>query len=98
MVAAQAHGVRERTHLTEDQTDRAAWTVADGVRAGGPRGVALFLAVAWGSTLPLLPWKLPLVPSALDRLYEVIARNRARLPGDTPWCHAHPDDCVPNAD
>ena len=97
-MASQAHGVRERTHLTDDQTERAAWTVAGDVRAGGPRGVALFLAVAWGSTLPLLPWRIPLVPVVLDRLYEVIARNRARFPGETPWCLAHPDACSPRDD
>lgn len=98
MVASQAHGVIERTQLTTDQTERAAWTVSGDVRAGGPRGVALMLAIAWGTKLPLLPWKLPLVPWALDRVYEAIASNRSRLPGDTPWCVAHPDDCAAQGD
>lgn len=98
MVASQAHGVRGRTQLTDDQIDCAAWTVSGDVRVGGPRGVALMLAIAWGTKLPLLPWKLPLVPAALDRIYEVIARNRSRLPGETPWCVAHPDDCVARHD
>jgi len=93
-VAAQRHGVHERTGLTTEQTDRAAWTVAgDDVMAGGPRGVALMLAVAWNSRLPMLPFRIPGVPWLLDRLYEWIARNRRRFPGETPWCEAHPDEC-----
>lgn len=95
MVASQAHGVRERTQLTDDQTDRAAWTVSGDVRAGGPRGIGLALAVAWGTALPLFPWKLPVLPAVLDRFYGLIARERGRLPGETPWCTAHPDECRP---
>lgn len=98
IVASQAHGVRERTGLTYDQTDRAAWTVSGDVSVGGPRGVALMVAIVWRTRLPLLLWKLPFVPAALDRLYEVIARHRGRFPGETPWCVAHPDDCVPRED
>ena len=96
VVAAQAHGVWERTGLIEAQTDRAAWTVAGDSVVGGPRGVALMLAVAWNSKIPLLPFRLPGVPSLLDRLYELIASNRQRLPGETPWCLAHPGECVPS--
>ena len=56
----------------------------------------LMLAVAWNSKIPLLPFRLPGVPSLLDRLYELIASNRQRLPGETPWCLAHPGECVPS--
>jgi predicted DCC family thiol-disulfide oxidoreductase YuxK len=96
VVAAQAHGVRDRTGLTIEQTDRAAWTVIDDAQAGGPRAVALMLAVAWNSKLPMLPWKIPGMPWLLDRIYEFIANNRRRLPGETPWCVAHPDACTPD--
>ncbi len=95
MVAAQALGVRERTGLTADQTERAAWTVSGDVVAGGPRGVALMLAVAWNSKLPLLVFKVPGLGWVLDRLYEWIAANRGRFPGETPWCVAHPEECDP---
>ncbi|MFT4659306.1 MAG: putative DCC family thiol-disulfide oxidoreductase YuxK [Candidatus Aldehydirespiratoraceae bacterium] len=99
-MAAQAHGVPGRTGLTVEQTDMAVWTVAsdsqgDVFSAGGPRGVALMLAVAWNSSVPLLPWKFAGVPWLLDRTYEVIAANRYRFPGDTPWCVANGGDCVP---
>jgi len=96
VVAAQAHGIWERTGLSEAQTDRAVWTVAGDSVAGGPRGVALMLAVAWNSKIPMLPFKLPGVPWLLDRLYGWVASNRRRLSGETPWCVAHPGECVPS--
>lgn len=98
MVAAQAIGVRERTGLSPAQTERAAWTVAEGVCVGGPRAVALFVAVAWDSRLPLVVWRLPGVPWLLDRIYEWVARNRHRFPGRTPWCVTHPEACEPAPD
>ncbi len=98
-MAAQAHGVGERTGLTESQTGRAVWTVSDDARVtatvGGPRAVGLFLAVAWSSKLPLLAWKLPGAPLVLDLVYGWIARHRHRLPGQTPWCVDHPHACEP---
>lgn len=95
-MAAQAHGVRERSGLSEAQTERAAWTVTDDVCVGGPRAVGLFLAVAWGTRLPLLVWRVPGLPWLLDRVYELIARHRRRLPGQTPWCVQHPGLCEPS--
>jgi predicted DCC family thiol-disulfide oxidoreductase YuxK len=55
------------------------------------------LAVAWNSRLPLLPWKVPGMPWLLDRAYEMIAKNRYRFPGDTPWCVANDGGCTPRA-
>ncbi len=104
IVAAQVPGVHDRTGLTVEQTQRSAWTVGGGgggstgpggVAAGGPRAVALMLAVAWNTGAPLLVWRIPGAGWLLDRLYEVIAANRSRLPGDTPWCAAHPGGCEP---
>ena len=94
MVAAQAPGVRERTRLSVEQTERAAWTVIDDIRAGGPRSVALMLAVAWNTKLPMLVFRIPGAGWVLDRVYETIAANRHRLPGVTPWCDAHTGGCV----
>ena len=95
-MASQAHGVRGRTSLSESQTDRAVWTVIDDVSVGGARAVALFLAVAWNTRLPLMPWRVPALPWMLDRAYEFVARNRHRIPGDTPWCVTHPEQCSRN--
>ena len=81
--------------MTDDEAEVAAWTVGDdGSKVGGARGIALALAVGRDSSLPTLPWKLPGAPWALDRLYEFIARNRHRLPGDTPWCVANEGECT----
>lgn len=87
----------ERTGLSIEQTDIAAWTVIDETQAGGPRAVGLMMAVAWNSKLPLLPWKIPGLPWLLDRLYSVIATNRYRFPGETPWCIANDGDCTPDS-
>lgn len=94
-MAAQAHGVRERTGLTIEQTDVAAWTVTDDSVVGGARAISLMLSVAWGSPLPMLPFRVPGAAWVLDRLYGLIATNRRRLPGAMPWCVAHPDRCDP---
>lgn len=96
VVASQAQGVRTRTGLSEAQTEAAAWAVAESGVVGGARSMALTLAVAWQTRLPMLPWHVPGMPWLLDRLYEFIARNRRRLPGDTPWCVEHADDCEPS--
>lgn len=38
-------------------------------------------------------YRLPGVRWAQDRLYRWVAENRYRLPGVTPWCQRHPEDC-----
>lgn len=97
LTAAQEHGARDRLGLTHEQTDRAAWAVgADGSVVGGARAMGLTVAVARRSRWPLLPWRVPAVPWLLDRVYEVIAANRRRLPGVTPFCVEQPDACEPS--
>lgn len=72
------------------------WTVADdGTSVGGARAIALMIAVAWQTRLPLLLWRIPGAPWTLDRVYEFVARHRHRLPGRTPWCAAHEGACEP---
>lgn len=95
MRAAQETGVRALAGLSRERTDAAAWTVTTDPESavGGARAVALLVAVSWQSSLPLLPWKVPGVPRALDRAYEFVADRRHRLPGETPWCDAHPGVC-----
>lgn len=90
----------ERTGLTAHQVEVAVWAVSDelGVKVGGARAVALAMAVARSARWPLLPWRRPArwfgVPWLADRVYAVVAANRHRLPGVTPWCTAHPGDCA----
>jgi len=96
LAAAQEHGVRDRLGLSPEQTERAAWTVAaDGTVVGGARAIALAVAVAMRSRVPLWPWRIPGVPWLLDRVYELVAANRQRLPGTTPFCVEVPDACEP---
>lgn len=95
-MAGQQHGVRERFGLTVEQTDRAAWAIgADGTVVGGARAIALVVAVAARSRTPLWPWRVRGLPSLLDRLYELVASVRRRLPGVTPFCVEQPEACEP---
>ncbi len=94
MVPSQRTGVMGDL-VTEAEADAAAWTVALGVKVGGARAIALALAVAFGNRVPVLAWSVPGMPWVLDRIYEVVARLRHRLPGVEPWCIGHPDDCRP---
>lgn len=88
--------MRDEFGLSDEETDRAAWTAgADGTVVGGARGIALAVAVATQSRLPLVPWRLPGMPWVLDQAYAVVAANRHRLPGTTPYCVEHPDECHP---
>jgi predicted DCC family thiol-disulfide oxidoreductase YuxK len=84
--------------LTRTQTDSAAWAVADDARVGGARAIGLVLAVAWNWRVPILVFGIPGAGWILDRVYAQISAHRSRLPGDVPWCRAHPDECVPLPD
>jgi predicted DCC family thiol-disulfide oxidoreductase YuxK len=90
--------VLERTGLSREEATAAAWTIADGTKVGGPRAVALMLAVAWQSRVPLLPFRVPGVGRLLDAVYTLIATNRHRFPGTTPWCVEHGGECVTPTD
>ena len=95
LVASQAPGVLDRTGVTEHEAEVAAWTVAPGgTKVGGARAIALALAVGRGARWPVLPWKLPLAPWVLDRIYQFVADHRGWFPGETPWCDAHPGQCA----
>ena len=105
IVASQQHGGLGDTGVTGDEAEVAAWTVAawtvagDGpdepgrVKVGGARAIALALAVARGRAWPTWPWKVPGAPWVLDRAYALVAHNRHRLPGVTPWCVEHDGAC-----
>jgi predicted DCC family thiol-disulfide oxidoreductase YuxK len=87
--------VLRRTGVTVDEAEQAAWTVlADGTKVGGARAIALALEVGREARWPTLPWKVPGAPRLLDSVYQFVAANRYRLPGTTPWCVAHPDECT----
>ena len=92
--------------MTDAEADQAAWTVwadANGggktapelvAKVGGARAIALALAVGRDAAWPLLAWKVPGIAWLLDRVYAVIAANRHRVPGESPWCEQHPAECA----
>ena len=80
--------------LSVEQCEEAAWAVApDGRRYRGAAAANASLAVALGIRLPLSFYELPGVGRLQERLYDVIAANRHRLPGDVPYCERYPDQC-----
>ncbi len=95
VLASQAPGVLDRLDLGADDAARAVWTIGGEPRiaVGGPRSIALAIAVGRRSTLPLLPLRLLPVAWLLDAIYGWIAEHRSWFPGELPWCEAHPGRC-----
>jgi|GEM_PF-497023 len=89
-LAGQEPHTIDQTGITAAESIDSAWVVLpNGQRVAGAPAIATAVAVATGTRLPLVFWKLPVVPSLLDRLYRWIAANRRRFRGDTPWCEQH---------
>lgn len=81
--------------LTVEACRKAAWAVTpEGHRYGGAEAVNVAAAVALGTKLPFAFYRLPLIGYTQDRVYDWIAANRRRLPGDEPHCSQHPGDCA----
>lgn len=94
IVASQANGQRDQTGVSEVEGNVAVWAIAPGgIKVGGARAVALALAVGRQARWPVLPWKVPGASWLIDRVYALVAANRHRIPGQTPWCLEHPDQC-----
>jgi predicted DCC family thiol-disulfide oxidoreductase YuxK len=94
IVPFQKPGVPAAHGLTVADCERAAWTVTpDGRRYPGAAAVNVALAVALGTRLPWVLYRLPGIRQLQDLIYALVARNRTRLPGDTPYCEQHPDAC-----
>jgi predicted DCC family thiol-disulfide oxidoreductase YuxK len=93
-VPFQRPGAPERFGLTIGDCERAAWTVTpDGRRYPGAAAVNVALAVALGRRWPWTLYRLPGVSHVQGLVYALVARNRTRLPGDTPYCEQHPEEC-----
>jgi predicted DCC family thiol-disulfide oxidoreductase YuxK len=88
-------GVPASVGLTAEECRKAAWAVTpEGYRYRGAGAVNLVLAVALGTKLPYAFYRLPLIKRAQDCVYNWIASNRHRLPGDVPHCSQHPEECA----
>jgi hypothetical protein len=66
-------------------------------KVGGARAIGLGLAVGRNAVWPTAAWKVPGASWVFDRIYDLIATNRHRLPGETPWCEKHPGQCAVSA-
>lgn len=100
VVPYQKSGVPASTGLTVEQCEKAAWAVEPGEASGRPRrrwrgagAINASLAVALGVRLPLSFYELPLIGFFQERVYELVAANRGRLPGDEPYCNQRPEEC-----
>ncbi len=90
----QKPGVPASVGLNLEQCEEAAWAVTqDGRRYRGAAAVNASLAVALGVRLPLSFYELPGIGWLQERVYDLVAANRHRLPGDVPYCDQHPDQC-----
>lgn len=73
---------------------RSVWAIADdGTIASGSDAAALILTAMMNNRWPYRIGTLPGIRQVLQFGYGIIAKNRRKLPGDTPWCQQHPDEC-----
>ena len=99
VVPYQKLGVPTSVGLSVEQCKRAAWAVEPREACGETRcryrgaAVNASLSVGLGVRFPLSFYEIPVVGWFQDRLYDLVAANRHRLPGDTPYCKAHPEEC-----
>jgi predicted DCC family thiol-disulfide oxidoreductase YuxK len=91
-VPFQRPGVPESLGLTREQcAESVQWRGPDGRRAEGAEAISAALDVALRTRWP---GRLHARTAGVQaRMYELVARNRHRLPGVTPWCSRYPDDC-----
>ena len=93
-VPFQNSSVPASVGLTREECEAAAWAIApDGGRYRGAEAVIAVVAVALGTTVPLLLYSLPGIRQLLDFVYHLVASHRSRLPGDRPYCAQHPAEC-----
>jgi len=88
----QLPGAPESIGAGFDECSRSVqWRGPDGTRLAGAAAVNAALGSALGTALPLRLYRLCSGPQ--ERLYDVVASNRRRLPGMRPWCSSHPGQC-----
>lgn len=90
----QDAAARTAAGLSVPQCEAAAWAITpDGRRYPGAHAINLAVAVALGLPAPVWLYRVPGVRQLQDSAYAWVARNRHRLPGDTPYCAQHPERC-----
>lgn len=90
----QGEGVAERLGIPRTRIlDAARWLDDSGVVYEGAEAVNAAAAVALGSRLPLLVYRIPGVRGLQNAVYRYVAGHRHRFPGTTPYCDSHPVTC-----
>lgn len=93
-VPFQKPGVPEAHGLTLAECEAAAWAVApDGRRYRGAAAINAALAWALGRPFLLRLYALPGLRQIQDGVYALVAALRRHLPGVTPYCQQHPEEC-----
>ncbi|HTK63479.1 MAG TPA: DCC1-like thiol-disulfide oxidoreductase family protein [Pseudonocardia sp.] len=88
----QRPGVPESIGATPSEcAESLQWRGPDSRRLEGAAAVNAALGTAVGTGLPLAVYRR--TSGIQDRLYRLVAENRRRLPGVSPWCAEHPEDC-----
>lgn len=99
VVPYQKSGVPEAAGLTVEDCREAAWSYVPGEpgcplqRHRGAEAINMSVAVATGIPLPHKLYELPGMPVVQEKVYDWVAANRGKFPGDTPYCEQHPEEC-----
>jgi predicted DCC family thiol-disulfide oxidoreductase YuxK len=99
LLPLQAPNAWELTGRSREQLKESLyWIGADGTRASGAEAVNAALSVAIDNPLPADVYRMiPGMRALQEHIYRWVAAHRATLPGRTPWCSEHPEDCVPTS-
>lgn len=90
----QKPGEPERHGLTVAQCEESVRAITpDGFTFRAAAAASLTAAVALGLPLPLWLYAIPGVERLQESIYQFVAHNRSLLPGDTPYCAQHPEEC-----
>lgn len=88
----QMPGAPESVRSTRAEClDQVQWLGDDGYRRSGAEAVNAALGAALSTRLPLALYRIS--AGAQERVYTWVAANRHRLPGTTPHCRTHADEC-----
>ena len=93
-VPYQKPGAPASAGLTVQQCKAAAWAVTpDGQRYQGAEAINIAISAALGTRILHGIYGLPMIKQLQDLVYDQVAANRSRLPGDEPYCSQHPNRC-----
>lgn len=80
--------------ITFKKCMREVWAIADdGTIAAGSDAAALMLTAMLNNRWPYRIGRWPVIRQVLSFGYQLVAKNRRKLPGEKPWCQQHPEDC-----